>query len=116
MRSLRAVVPIALVGLAVAAPAPAFAQQSSVPGYNGTGGLVTDVAPGGGGGGEVAGRTASGDGVAGRSVGGGGEGAAQGNRSLPFTGADLGLIAGAGALLLGLGVGMRRLIRRPNAA
>ena len=35
--------------------------------------------------------------------------------SLPFTGLDLALLAGAGAVLLGLGLGMRRLTRAPDA-
>jgi hypothetical protein len=34
--------------------------------------------------------------------------------SLPFTGLDLALLAGAGALLLGLGLGMRHLTRSPD--
>ncbi|MEA2379212.1 MAG: hypothetical protein QOK00_3598 [Thermoleophilaceae bacterium] len=35
--------------------------------------------------------------------------------SLPFTGADLGVLAAAGGLLLGLGLGLRRLTHRPTA-
>jgi len=35
---------------------------------------------------------------------------------LPFTGLDLGLVALAGASLMVLGVGMRRLTRGPNSA
>jgi hypothetical protein len=35
--------------------------------------------------------------------------------SLPFTGADLGVLAVAGGLLLGLGLGLRRLTHRPTA-
>jgi len=33
--------------------------------------------------------------------------------SLPFTGSDLGVLAAAGALMLGLGFGLRRLTHRP---
>ena len=35
---------------------------------------------------------------------------------LPFTGLDLALFAGAGAMLLALGLGMRRLTRSPESA
>lgn len=38
--------------------------------------------------------------------------AAQGS-SLPFTGADLGVLAAAGGLLVGFGFGLRRLTHRP---
>jgi hypothetical protein len=35
--------------------------------------------------------------------------------SLPFTGLDLALLAGAGVVLLGLGLGMRHLTRAPES-
>ena len=35
---------------------------------------------------------------------------------LPFTGLDLALLAGAGGMLLALGLGMRRLTRSPESA
>jgi hypothetical protein len=35
---------------------------------------------------------------------------------LPFTGADLGVLAAAGGILLGLGFGLRRLTHRPFEA
>jgi hypothetical protein len=38
------------------------------------------------------------------------------NGSLPFTGADLGVVAAAGGLLLGFGFGLRRLTHRPTQA
>jgi hypothetical protein len=57
--------------------------------------------------------------VAGLEQGGGGDtGApvqAASEGSLPFTGADLGVLAAAGGLLLGLGLGLRRLTHRPSA-
>ena len=36
--------------------------------------------------------------------------------SLPFTGMDLALLAGAGVVLLSLGLGMRKLTRAPESA
>lgn len=36
--------------------------------------------------------------------------------SLPFTGADLGVLLAAGAILLALGLGLRRLTHRPSGA
>ena len=58
--------------------------------------------------------------VAGLEHGGGGDTgapvqAATNEGSLPFTGADLGVLAAAGGLLLGLGLGLRRLTHRPSA-
>jgi hypothetical protein len=59
--------------------------------------------------------------VAGLEQGGGGDTgapvqtAANSEGSLPFTGADLGVLAAAGGLLLGLGLGLRRLTHRPTA-
>jgi hypothetical protein len=60
--------------------------------------------------------------VAGLEQGGGGEtgapvqAAADEGGSLPFTGADLGVLAAAGGLLLGLGLGLRKLTHRPPTA
>jgi hypothetical protein len=58
--------------------------------------------------------------VAGLEQGGGGDTgapvqAATDEGSLPFTGADLGVLAAAGGLLLGMGLGLRRLTHRPSA-
>jgi hypothetical protein len=36
--------------------------------------------------------------------------------ALPFTGADLGVLLAAGAILLALGLGLRRLTHRPSGA
>lgn len=58
--------------------------------------------------------------VAGLEQGGGGDGttpvAADDGGSLPFTGADLGVLAAAGGMLLALGFGLRRLTHRPTDA
>ena len=82
--------------LAFAAPA-AFAESGSE-GYGGSN-VVAGLEQGGGGGNTPAPVQAATD-----------EGA-----SLPFTGADLGGLAAAGGLLLGLGLGLRRLTHRPTA-
>ena len=84
--------------LAFAAPA-AFAGQSGTEGYGGSN-VVAGLEQGGGGdtGAPVQVQAAADEGA-----------------SLPFTGADLGVLAAAGGLLLGLGLGLRRLTHRPTA-
>jgi hypothetical protein len=85
---------LALAGVvALLAPSAAFAQ-SSTEGYGGDNSVVAALEEGGGGGGNAGGN----------------------QPSLPFTGGDLGVLAGAGALLLGLGFGLRRLTHRPSQA
>ena len=42
--------------------------------------------------------------------------ASSGGSDLPFTGLDLGLMAAAGVAIGGMGLGMRRLTRRPDSA
>lgn len=84
--------------LALSAPA-AFAQSGSE-GYGGSN-VVAGLEQGGGddSGGPTGGPTAA---------------ATDEGGSLPFTGADLGVLAAAGGLLLGLGFGLRRLTHRPS--
>jgi hypothetical protein len=81
--------------LAFAAPA-AFAQ-SGTEGYGGSN--------------VVAGLEQGGGGDTGAPV----QATANEGGSLPFTGADLGVLAVAGGLLLGLGLGLRKLTHRPTA-
>lgn len=94
---------LAIAGVvALLAPATAFAQ-SSTESYGGPGNVISGLQQGSGGGGG----------------GNGGNNApvkasSQGN--LPFTGADLGVLAAAGGLLVGLGFGLRRLTHRPTQA
>ena len=76
--------------LALACPTAALAQ-SSQEGYGGDNSAVAALDEAGGGGGGNAGA----------------------DPGLPFTGADLGVLAGVGGLMLALGVGMRRITRRP---
>jgi hypothetical protein len=76
--------------------APAAMAQSGTEGYGGSN--------------VVAGLEQGGGGDTGAPVQATNEGG-----SLPFTGADLGVLAVAGGLLLGLGLGLRRLTHRPSA-
>jgi hypothetical protein len=84
---------------ALAAPSAAFAATSSQTGY---GDESSDILP--------AAQDDNDDDVAGTTVSDDGE------DSLPFTGAELGVLAGAGALLVLLGFGLRRLSHRPTGA
>jgi hypothetical protein len=85
--------------LAFAAPA-AFAQ-SGTEGYGGSN--------------VVAGLEQGGGGDTGAPVQAPVQATANEGGSLPFTGADLGVLAVAGGLLLGLGLGLRKLTHRPTA-
>jgi hypothetical protein len=73
--------------------------QSSVDGYNDIGGQVQSGVGGGGNGTPPAATTTD-----------------TSSGSLPFTGLDVALFAGAGGLLLLAGVGMRRLTRSTGTA
>jgi hypothetical protein len=97
---------LAIAGVvALLAPATAFAQ-SNEQGYGGPGNVISGLEQGGGGGGGGGnGPTASAPAKASTSSG-----------KLPFTGADLGVLAAAGGLLVGLGFGLRRLTHRPTEA
>lgn len=98
--------------LALALPASAFAQ-SSVDGYNDSNrvaGLEQGSGGGGGGGGN-----GSAPATASKSSPSSTQGSDDGGK-LPFTGADLGIIAGAGGLLLLLGFGLRRVTHGPSHA
>lgn len=90
---------VAALALTLSMASVAFAQ-SSVEGYNPDDGTIQDQIQGGGG-------DEPGNGDVPQSDDGG---------SLPFTGLDIALLAGAGGVLLGVGVGMRRLTRAPDAA
>ena len=100
MERMKKIIAIASVG-ALLAPATAVASSSDE-GYGGPGNVVSGLQQGGGGG------------------GGGNESqpvkAESQSGKLPFTGADLGVLAAAGGLLAGLGFGLRRLTHRPTEA
>jgi hypothetical protein len=78
--------------------APALAQTATQNGYSGTGGQVQA---------QVDDDASAPVAVTGSSGGDGGA-------SLPFTGLDVAMLAGAGVLLAGAGLGMRRLTRAPG--
>jgi hypothetical protein len=90
----RLLVVLVVSSLALSAAAvPAFAASTSQEGYVQPAGVVQS---------DVAGTNNGNDANTTRSTSG---------SQLPFTGLDVGLIAGAGALLVLLGVGMSRLTR-----
>jgi hypothetical protein len=105
MRKMKKLLAVAGV-IALLAPSAAYAQ-SGEEAYGGDNSVVAGLEQdsgggGGGGGGNEAAPTSS-------------PAQAEGG-SLPFTGADLGVVAAAGGLLLGLGFGLRRLTHRPSQA
>jgi hypothetical protein len=99
-------------GIAVTAlvfPAGAFAQ-SAQDAYKPQGQIEQDVEGDQGG---VGGSPGAGGGSGGEQPA---AATANSGSGLPFTGMDVALLAGAGALLLGAGVGMRRLAHRQDLA
>jgi hypothetical protein len=100
----------AITVMALVFPAAAFAQQSAGDAYKPQGQIEQDVEgdQGGVGGSPGAGGNSGGEQPA-ATAGNSGSG-------LPFTGVDVALLAGAGALLLGAGVGMRRIAHRQDLA
>lgn len=100
----------AIAVMALVFPAAAFAQQSAQDAYKPQGQIEQDVEGDQGGVGGSPG--------AGGNSGGNQPAATESNSGsgLPFTGVDVALLAGAGALLLGAGVGMRRIAHRQDPA
>jgi hypothetical protein len=98
---------LAVASIAVMLVPAAAMAQSSDEGYGGPGNVISGLqqgsGPGGGGGGN---SPASQQPVKAQSQGG----------NLPFTGSDLGVLAAAGGILVGLGFGLRRLTHRPSQA
>jgi hypothetical protein len=85
----------------------AFAQSSAQQGYSKPGGIVQTQIDNGGGGDKTTARVVSTPEAATQ---------AKSSGTLPFTGLDLVLVVAAGGLLLGLGLGMRRLTRSTGVA
>ncbi len=89
---------------ALLVPTAAMAQSSDE-GYGGPGNVISGLEQGGGNGGG-GNAPAQQQPVKAQAQGG----------NLPFTGADLGVLAAAGGLLAGFGFGLRRLTHRPTQA
>jgi hypothetical protein len=91
-------------------PTAAFAQQSAQDAYKPQGQIEQDVEGDQGGSGVSPGAGSGGGGGGGNTA----PAAENSGSGLPFTGMDVALLAGAGTLLLGAGVGMRRLAHRQD--
>jgi hypothetical protein len=85
-----------MCALALMVPSAAFAQSTDE-GYGGAGGIAGQIDSGGNGNGNTPVTTTK-------------------SGSLPFTGADLGVLAAAGGILVLFGFGLRRLTHRPSEA
>jgi hypothetical protein len=107
MTQIKKILAVASIATMLIGPATAFAAKSSDEVYGGAGEVISGLQQGGGGGGGGnTGGGASPSTVKAQSQGG----------NLPFTGADLGVLAAAGGVLVGLGFGLRRLTHRPTQA
>jgi hypothetical protein len=84
----------------------AFAQSSAQQGYSKPGGIVQTQIENGGGGNQPGDVVSTPESVT----------QTKSSGKLPFTGLDLVLVVAAGGLLLGLGLGMRRLTRSGTVA
>jgi hypothetical protein len=97
---------VAAVAVAMLVPTAAVAQSSNE-GYGGPNNVVSGVGDSGGSGPTDSSPTDSGT-AAVTPVD------TSDAAALPFTGADLGVLLAAGAILLALGLGLRRLTHRPS--
>ncbi len=119
----RLVALMATLTLILAVTAPAALAQSGGDGYRTDGPSVLGQTEGGGGNDDNGGNGGNGsDPSNGEGTTAGNDtrsadrsGSASSGDSLPFTGLDLGLVAAAGASLMLMGVGMRRLTRAPDS-
>ena len=101
MTQIKKILAVASIATMLIGPATAFGAQSSDESYGGPANVISGLEQGGGGGGGDESPP-----VKTQSQGG----------NLPFTGADLGVLAAAGGLLVGFGFGLRRLTHRPSQA
>jgi hypothetical protein len=105
MTQIKKILAVASIATMLILPATALAQSSDQA-YGGAGEVISGLQQGGGGGGGGGGGSNSPTPVKAEAQGG----------NLPFTGADLGVLAAAGGVLVGLGFGLRRLTHRPSQA
>jgi hypothetical protein len=98
----------AIAAFSLATAAPAFAEDSSLEGYGGPGSDVLSEIQ------QPSGNVKQKSTAPVQNTAG--ESAKASSGTLPFTGLDLGLLGAAGAGLLGLGIGMRRLTRSSESA
>ena len=103
----RAAIALAVAALALIVPTAALAQSSNE-GYGGPNNVVSGVGDNGGSGPTDSGTAAAAPVSAPVET--------SDAAALPFTGADLGVLLAAGAILLALGLGLRRLTHRPSGA
>jgi hypothetical protein len=103
MTHIKKILAVAGIATMLIGPATAFAGSSDDT-YGGPGNVVSGLEQGGGGGGGNAPASST------------SPVKAQSGGNLPFTGADLGVLAAAGGLLMGFGFGLRRLTHRPTQA
>jgi len=92
--------------LLLASVAPAFAQSSTQGGYADEGGQVQEQVQG-----TPGASTSDNGGNGGGQTGNTTTTTSSGDRTLPFTGVEVGLILAAGVALAGLGLGLRRVTR-----
>jgi hypothetical protein len=97
----------------LALPATVLASPSSEGGYAGPNNVVSGIQGGGGGNAPTAGNaepvsTEDGESTVPSSA------VSSESSTLPFTGADLGILLASAAILFGAGIGLRRLTRHPS--
>lgn len=103
MTKLRITIPVLAIALALALPGLALASSSGQTGYQGPNSAVAGVNEGNNTSGSAPVAEVSSE-----------EPKEESSETLPFTGSDIALLVGAGAILLALGFTLRRLTHRPT--
>ena len=117
LSNMRNLILLGIVVLTLGAAAPAFGQSASQAPYSTNAPLAQEEAElGGSEDGEGLGPSGADQGGINPTAAEGGDEAEDAGASLPFTGTDLILLLGAGAVFVGFGLTLRRLTRDPNPA